>query len=48
LAPQSELTLKIKNKPHLKPIPLKHTLDETQIEWFKSGSALNWIRKSLN
>ncbi len=28
--------------------PVNHTYNEQQIEWFKAGSALNIIRKSVN
>jgi hypothetical protein len=27
-------------------IPLKHSYNQEQIEWFKEGSALNCLRKS--
>ncbi|KAF0983951.1 hypothetical protein FDP41_007866 [Naegleria fowleri] len=44
LAPNSKLMLTVKGKPHIQ-IPLQHTMNETQIEWFKAGSAINWIRR---
>ena len=28
-------------------VPLKHTFNAQQIEWFKAGGALNLIRKGL-
>jgi aconitate hydratase len=48
IKPGSDLTLRIK-KPDGKTVdvPLKHTLNAEQIEWFKAGSALNVIRNSL-
>ncbi|KAG2393447.1 hypothetical protein C9374_006978 [Naegleria lovaniensis] len=44
LSPNSKLTLTVKGKPQIQ-IPLQHTMNETQIEWFKAGSAINWIRR---
>ena len=44
IKPNSFLTLKVNNLE----IKLTHTLNDTQIEWFKSGSAVNFIKKSLN
>jgi aconitate hydratase len=29
-------------------LPLVHTLNDTQIKWFKSGSALNAIKENQN
>ncbi len=46
LAPGKAMTLIVKHKDGSEErIPLKHTLNEQQIEWFKAGSALNLIRK---
>ncbi|KAL9653300.1 hypothetical protein ABK040_011007 [Willaertia magna] len=42
----SQLVLTVKDKPNIQ-IPLQHTLNQTQIEWFKAGSALQWIRNKL-
>jgi len=46
LAPNSKLVLTVKGKPNVQ-IPLQHTMNDAQIEWFKAGSALNWIRNKL-
>jgi aconitate hydratase len=48
LAPGTELTLRVKSKDgKTVDIPVKHTMNENQIEWFKHGSALNFMRKQL-
>ncbi|EFC49719.1 mitochondrial aconitate hydratase [Naegleria gruberi] len=47
LKPNSPLTLTVKGKPEIQ-IPLQHTMNNAQIEWFRAGSALNWIRDQLN
>ena len=39
LKPGSKLYLIYKNQT----LPLVHTMNETQIEWFKAGSAVNFI-----
>jgi len=46
LAPGKTITLEVKHGDGSEEkIPLKHTLNEQQIEWFKAGSALNLIRR---
>jgi len=46
LAPGKSMTLTVKHKDGSEEkIPLKHTMNEQQIEWFKAGSALNLIRR---
>ena len=48
LTPGKELLLRVKSKEgKTTEIPVKHTLNENQIEWFKHGSALNYMRKQL-
>jgi len=45
LAPGSGITLVLKHADGtVDEIPLRHTLNDEQIEWFKAGSALNRIR----
>ncbi len=45
--PGKELTLElVKESGDVIHIPLTHTFNEMQIEWFKAGSALNVLRKS--
>ena len=40
--PGKDLTLKIiKQNGHTEKIPVRHTFNQNQIEWFKAGSALN-------
>merc|ERR1711881_133816 len=41
--PGIPLTLNIKKLKQIEVIQLKHTFNEEQIEWFKHGSALNYI-----
>lgn len=44
-APGKNLTLAVKHADGSKEeIPLAHTFNEGQIEWFKAGSALNLVR----
>lgn len=46
--PGEQLTLRVKNPDgKVEEIPVNHSFNETQIEWFKAGSALNMIRKKL-
>ncbi|KAG2180773.1 hypothetical protein INT44_003780 [Umbelopsis vinacea] len=46
--PGKSLLLKVHNpNGSVEEIPVNHTFNETQIEWFKAGSALNMIRKKL-
>ncbi|CAM0138936.1 unnamed protein product [Umbelopsis sp. WA50703] len=46
--PGEQLTLRAKNPDgKVEEIPVNHSFNETQIEWFKAGSALNMIRKKL-
>lgn len=48
LAPGSLLNIELRHQDGSKEtITAKHTLNETQIEWFKNGSALNVIKKTL-
>jgi len=44
--PQKGLTLVMGKNGQTEEIPLTHTYNEEQIEWFKAGSALNCLRKS--
>ena len=44
LAPNSKLKLIVRSSNDTKEISLKHSLTELQIEWFKSGSALNAVK----
>ncbi|MDA3851579.1 MAG: aconitate hydratase [Spirochaetaceae bacterium] len=44
--PSKDLTLVITQKDSTLEIPLKHSYNQEQIEWFKEGSALNCLRKS--
>jgi len=47
-APGVNLTLKVKSQNGNEfDVPLKHTFNEDQIEWFKHGSALNLMRENL-
>ena len=44
---EKQLTLEVVHKDGSKnEIKLNHTYNESQIEWFKEGSALNLIRKN--
>ena len=43
LKPGHQLHLEITRRNEKLSIPLNHTLNETQIAWFKAGSALNYI-----
>ncbi len=45
LKPGSALTLRIKDGSTTHEVPLKHSLTDEQIEWFKAGSALNLFGK---
>lgn len=46
LAPESIVTMVLKHKDGSKDeIPLTHTFNEGQLEWFKHGSALNLMGK---
>lgn len=47
LMPSTRISLKVYNMETEKStlIPLKHTMSEDQIQWFKAGSALNMIAK---
>ena len=47
LAPGQEVTMKV-SKPSGESfdVPLQHTMNKAQIEWFKAGSALNLVVKS--
>ena len=48
LAPGSHVSMEITHADGSTVIvPLKHSLNNEQIDWFKAGSALNKIRKSL-
>jgi aconitate hydratase len=48
-APGMPLTLEITHSNGTKEsIKLNHTYNESQIEWFKAGSALNLIKQSQN
>ena len=48
LAPGSKVTAVVHHKDgSTVEVPLKHSLNDEQIVWFKNGSALNTIRKSL-
>lgn len=40
-----EMVAKNPNTGNTTRIELNHTLNDTQIAWFKAGSALNWISK---
>merc|ERR1712176_959571 len=44
---QLELIVKTKDGKELAPIPLNHTFNDEQIEWFKAGSALNLMKQRL-
>jgi len=46
LAPGSSLTLRVHKASGDIDLPLKHTFNENQIEWFKAGSALNVMKAS--
>jgi aconitate hydratase len=43
----SKFQLEVKRENEKISIPLNHTLNDTQIAWFKAGSALNHIAKSV-
>ncbi|MEA3497049.1 MAG: aconitate hydratase [Bacteroidota bacterium] len=46
LKPENQLTIKLTHKDgQTEEFKVNHTYGETQIEWFKAGSALNLIRK---
>jgi aconitate hydratase len=47
ISPGKSLEMIVKNTitGNVTKIELNHTLNETQIAWFKAGSALNWISK---
>lgn len=48
LKPGSEVTLRLNHKDgSSEDIPLQHSFNEQQYEWFKAGSALNLMRKQL-
>jgi len=47
IAPGKPVTLRAKGKNGTIDIPLKHTLNAGQIDWFKKGSALNLMRETL-
>jgi len=48
LAPGKQLTMTLhKADGSVKNISLNHTFNDMQITWFKNGSALNYIRKSI-
>jgi len=48
LAPGKQLTMTLhKTDGSIKNITLNHTFNEMQITWFKNGSALNYIKKSI-
>jgi aconitate hydratase len=49
LAPGSKLTLRVHpaSKAAAFDVPLKHTFNAEQIEWFKAGSALNAMKQKL-
>jgi aconitate hydratase len=48
LAPGKNVTLVVHKKDGKKvEFPLEHTFNEEQIEWFKAGSALNFMKKKL-
>jgi len=44
---QLQLIIKKKDGAELAPIPLNHTFNAEQIEWFKAGSALNLMKKNM-
>jgi aconitate hydratase len=45
IAPGSSLTLKVRSQDgSVKEFPVKHTMTELQIKWFKAGSALNSLK----
>jgi len=47
-APGKNLTLRVKSKEgKTTDIPVKHTFNEGQIEWFKKGSALNVMKEQI-
>jgi len=49
LAPGKSLKMKLnKTDGSEKTIVLNHTFNEMQIKWFKNGSALNYIKKTIN
>jgi len=48
-APEKQLTLEITHENGTKEqISLNHTYNQSQIEWFKAGSALNLIKQMEN
>jgi len=50
LAPDSRVTLKVKPEKGgaVFDVPLKHTFNDDQIQWFKKGSALNLMKEKLS
>ncbi len=47
ISPNNPLTLELKHEDSsIDKIIVNHTLNNTQIDWFKSGSALNYLRKA--
>jgi len=48
LAPGKGITMVVKGKNGTFNVPLKHTMNEDQIQWFKKGSALNLMREQLS
>ncbi|ORY72720.1 aconitate hydratase [Leucosporidium creatinivorum] len=49
LAPESEVTLRLNHKDgSSEDIPLTHTFNEGQLEWFRHGSALNKMAKAAS
>ncbi|PRP76623.1 aconitate hydratase, partial [Planoprotostelium fungivorum] len=46
-APGSQITLRVHKGQGNVDIPLKHTFNEGQIQWFKKGSALNAIKEEI-
>jgi aconitate hydratase len=47
LAPGKNLLMKVHQDERTFDVPLRHTMNEAQIEWFKDGSALNTMKKKL-
>jgi len=47
LTPGKNLKLKVKGKTGEFEVEVKHTMNEGQIDWFKAGSALNFMKKTL-
>jgi len=49
LAPGKPVTMVVHKKSGAKvEVPLEHTFNAEQIEWFKAGSALNFMKKKIS